>query len=211
MTADGPPLILVREPDSPAAEAFRFLRTALLSAGERQMRSLLVVGAERDRSLDVSTIAGNLAVTFARSGLNTLLVDAGLRRPRLHAIFALDNSHGLTDYLAETNDPTPPAQTTSVERLRVLPTGPRPSGATDLFASPRTAQALDRLAESVDLVLYVATPVLETADTIALGRLTDACLLVVRGGATSRDSAQRAKALLEAGGARLIGVALVGA
>jgi Mrp family chromosome partitioning ATPase len=113
LSTDGPSLALVRDPDSAAAEAYRFLRTALQSAGEGRPRTLVVASAERDKGLDTAAIAANLAVAFARSGVATLLVDAEVRRPTLHEIFALDNSRGLTDCLSQPTD-APCGQATSV-------------------------------------------------------------------------------------------------
>jgi non-specific protein-tyrosine kinase len=205
-----PDIVVARSPGSSASEAYRFLRVAVRSAASaRPLKSILVASAGGESGgAAQATLVANLAAAFAIDGLDVLLVDADLRRPSLHDLFALDSSRGLTSYLEEADDATPPLQASGVERLHVLAAGPRPARPAELLGSPRMARVLARLGEAADLVIFDAAPVLMAADAAVLARQVDGCLLVVWEGKTRRGDGVRAKQLLERAGANLLGVVI---
>ncbi|NCC35557.1 MAG: tyrosine-protein kinase family protein, partial [Chloroflexia bacterium] len=116
-------LITLRDPGSPAAEAFRTLRTNLLfSSLDRPLHTLLVTSTAPDEGK--STTLANLAVTMAQAEQRVLVVDCDLRRPSLHTLFGVPNERGLTTAVLAQDDGPLPIQPTSVPSLYVLTSGP---------------------------------------------------------------------------------------
>ena len=200
-------LVTVSHPRSPAAEAYRTLRTNIQFATlDRPVRTLLVTSASPDEGKSV-TLA-NLAVTFAQAGHDVVLVDADLRRPSVHTLFDLPNERGLTTFLLEDPDGQPPLQSVADPGLRVLTSGPLPHNPSELLGSQRMERAVQRLSELAEVVLFDAPPVIAVADAPVLARKLDGVLLVVGVGKTKRDHAARAKRLLEKANARVLGAVL---
>ncbi|RME32160.1 MAG: polysaccharide biosynthesis tyrosine autokinase [Thermoflexia bacterium] len=203
-----PRLITLTDPRSPAAEAYRTLRTNLTFAGLDQPLEALVVTSpamEEGKSLAVA----NLAVTMAQGERRTILVDADLRRPRLHAIFGVSNDRGLTTMFVEPAAmANPPLVDVGVENLWLLPSGPLPPNPADLLGSRRMDEVLAALRARADILLFDAPPVIEVTDAAVLGRKADGILLVMTTGRTRRDHALRAKEVLERAHVRLVGVVL---
>lgn len=202
-------LVTITDPRSPAAEAYRTLRTNLsFYSLDQPIRTLVVTSPAAGE--DKSTAIANLAVTMAQSGRRTILVDCDLRRPSLHEAFGLPMSPGLTNLVLE-EVAQPPLQTTSIENLWLLSSGPTPPNPADLLGAGRMAQVLATLAERADIVLLDAPPVVAAADAAILGAKTDGVLLVIQAGRTRRDQSERARELLEQAKVRIVGVALTNA
>ena len=204
-----PDLVTLSNPRSAAAEAYRTLRTNIqLSSIDSPIRALLVTSASADEGK--STTLANLAVAFAQAGQRVVLVDSDLRRPSLHTIFGAANERGLTSMLLE-DDAAAPLVATSVEGLRLLPSGPIPPNPSELLGSKRIENAIERLKADADLLLFDAPPALAVSDAAVLSRRVDAVMLIVSAGRTKRDHATRARQVLERAGARLLGVVLTNA
>ncbi len=206
-----PDLITLTDPRSPAAEAYRTLRTNLTFAGlDKPIETLVVTSAAPGEGK--STTLANLAVTMAQGERRTILVDADLRRPSLHEIFEASNSRGLTTMFVEQEAlEDPPLVESGVENLLLLPSGPLPPNPADLLGSHRMEEVIGVLRERADLVLFDAPPVIAVTDAAVLGTKVDGVLLVVRAGHTRREHAQRAKELLERVRVRVIGAVLTNA
>lgn len=202
-------LITLKDPRSPAAEAYRVLRTNILfSALEKPIQTLIVTSPTPDDGK--STTLANLAVTMAQSGHPTILVDADLRRPSQHSIWGIPNDLGLTTMMID--DATlkhPPLHDGGVENmLAILPSGPIPPNPADMLSGKRMNDAIQVLRSKADYVLFDAPPVLAVTDTPLLASRLDGALLVIKAGATRRDHAQRTKEILQRAGVRIVGVAL---
>ncbi|MHB1006799.1 MAG: CpsD/CapB family tyrosine-protein kinase [Chloroflexota bacterium] len=203
-------LVGALDPTSPAAEAYRTLRTGVQFAGiDRPVRTLLVTSAapEDDRAV----VAANLALAFAQGGSKTVLVDCNLRRPRQHALFGVANGQGLTTYLAGEARGEWPLVDTGIANLRLLPAGPSLTNPVDLLGSQRFQEALAQLAAQADMVVLDAPPVLAVADAAVLARRADGVLLVIRAGRTKRDQAAKARAVLAKVNANVLGAVLTNA
>lgn len=201
-------LVTLTDPRSPAAEAYRTLRTNLsFSSLDRPIRTLVVTspGAGEGKS----TAAANLAVTLAQSGRRVILVDCDLRRPSLHDLFDVPMSPGLTSMSLE--EMTAPLQATGVDNLWLLSSGPKPPNPADLLGTNRMDAVLAALAERADIVLLDAPPVTAASDAAILGAKTDGVLLIIEAGKTRRDQSERARELLEQAKVRIVGVALTNA
>ena len=208
--AGQPDVVALTHPRSPAAEAYRTLRTNIQFASiAHSLRRLLLTSAGPDEGK--STAAANLAVTMAQMGARVILADCDLRRPSQHEIFNLDNTAGLTSlFLASpSNDGATgslPLQTTSVANLRLLTSGPLPPNPAELLAMPRMDEILARLAEQADVVLFDSPPIALVTDAAVLSAKADGVLLVVGTGKVKRDLARKAKAQLEAVNANVLGL-----
>jgi succinoglycan biosynthesis transport protein ExoP len=153
-------LIAVQHPRSPIVEAFRLLRANLqFSSVDRPARTLMVTSPGPGEGKSV-TLA-NLAVVMAQSGLRVVAVDADLRRPVLHKIFGLSNTHGLSDAILQSNPPVSEhLQATEVENLWVLASGPLPPNPAELLGSERMGAVIEELKGQVDMVLLDSPPAL---------------------------------------------------
>jgi len=201
-------LVVISDPASPAAEAYRRLRVNLMSAAqEAPLQVLLVAAAGPDP--DKSNTVANLAVTFAKVGRRVILADCDLRHPALHTLLGLANDAGVTTVLDSDDTVELPLQPTEIPNLRVLTSGPAVVVPSDSIASPAMAKLIVRLRQEADVVVLDAPPVVLATDAAELATQVDGVLLTVSAGRTKRDDAQRAVQLLKRVGARLVGTALV--
>jgi capsular exopolysaccharide synthesis family protein len=207
--AERPDLITLTEPRSPAAEAYRTLRTNLTFFGalDRPIETLVVTSAAPNEGK--SEVLANLAVTMAQGERRTILVDADLRRPGLHELFGVSNDRGLmTLILEEEALDQPPLLDVGVTNLSLMPSGPLPPNPADILGSGKMERVIDVLKERADIVLFDAPPVVAVTDAAVLGTKVDGVLLVVSAGRTRRDHAERAKELLERAHVRILGAVL---
>ncbi len=210
MAIDAKSLVTISEPNSPASEAYRALRTNLTFASlDKPLRTLMFTSPGPDEGK--STVLANLAVTIAQTERRVLLVDCDLRRPCLHELFGLANDAGLTNLLT---DPAarenPPFQETEVPGLRLLTSGPLPPRCADLLASRRMEETVRWLAEQADQVLFDSPPINAVADAAILATLVDGVLLVVRERRTRREAVVEARDRLARVNAHLLGAVLNG-
>jgi succinoglycan biosynthesis transport protein ExoP len=201
-------LVALLYPRSPVTETYRTLRANIeFATSDSPISTLLVTSASPGEGKTITS--ANLGVVFAQGGRRVLLVDADLRRPGLHRLFGIPNTHGLTTLLrAEDVDVTRYARATEQANLWVLPTGPLPADPADLVRSHRMEAAITRLAAAYDLVILDSPPVQSVADAAVLSSHADATLLVVGAGAARRRTLQLARESLDRAGARVIGVVL---
>ena len=204
-----PDLVILTEPESAAAEAFRALRANVkFAGGDRPARSILLTDA--GVNADRATIAANLAVALAAAGDATLLIDADLRRPAQHAIFGAPADEGVSTFLRG-RDGDLPIVPTAVPHLGLLPAGPTPPDPAALLAADRFRILLALAREAAEFVIVDAPPVSAVSDALGVAAAVDGVLLIVHAGRTRRAEAQRAKEQLLRVGANLLGVVLTDA
>jgi Mrp family chromosome partitioning ATPase len=193
-------------PGSPVLEACRALRVNL-APGEigAAPPPLLLVGSGPNRRC--ALVAAGLALALAEEGRSALVVDADLRRPSLHHLFALPPGPGFAEALEDgAGDPAPAPV---AERLSVLPAGRATRDAGELLALPTVARVTRGLAERFEaLVYYMASP-WTSADALLLAPHIGAAVLAIRSGVDTADDMKRLKDGLERSGVRLLGFALV--
>ena len=201
-------LVTLTNPRAPVSEAYRTLRTNLeFSSLDKPIKTMVVTSPGPGEGK--STTLANLAVTLAQAEKQVILVDCDLRRPSQHELFGLSNSVGLTTMVVDDKAmKQPPLLDTEVEGLRLLPSGPVPPNPSELVGSHRMAEIIAMLSEQADIVLFDAPPVIAVTDAAVLASRVDGVLLVIKAGATKRDQARKAKALLDKVNAHLVGAVL---
>jgi succinoglycan biosynthesis transport protein ExoP len=205
-----PELILDAGAQTPMAEAYRHLRTSILLARPgRAVKTILVTSSQPGDGK--TTTAVNLAASLAQTGARVLLIDADMRRPRLHAIFDLDNEQGLSTVLAgeqkafEIVSLIGHHQPTGVH---VLTAGPTPPNAAELLGSNETPKLINFLQSVFTHVVIDSPPVASFTDGVLLSSMVDGVVMVVHGGKSSRDLARRSRQVLQDAGGRILGVVL---
>ncbi len=193
-------------------EAFRSLRSAIelgQTAGS-EIRSILVTSAQASEGK--STVAAHLALSFARSGSNVLVVDADMHNPTVHKIFGITKHNGLADQLANVGEAEIVTEQASGERLlSVMPAGSSESPPAELLRSLEAQEFLQKLSFAYDLVIIDAPPLRPVSDTVPLARIADATLLVSMRGQTNAVEVERSMELLAHAQARPFGAVLNGA
>ena len=205
-----PDLVVVAQPSSAAAEAYRSLRaTVKFTELLPPLHTILIADAGTEGQHP--GVTANLAAALALGGDRVTVVDAAIGNPGLHQLFGLANDTGVGEWLAAGDGTAPlPLVETGVPGLRLLPAGHLPGQltASDLLGSERGSWLIERLRESADFVVIDAAPLPGSADALAVAPRVDGVLLLVQSGKTKRQPAQRAKSALERVGARLLGAVL---
>ena len=153
-----------------------------------------------------STTAANLAVVLSQTGANVVLVDADLRKPDLHRMFAIDGSNGLTNNLA--GDPMELTIQRITDQLWVIVGGPVPPNPSELLTGRRMDAFADELSRRFDYVIIDSAPLLAVSDAAALSRHVDGVLLVVQAKRVSLPQLRESLATLDRVGAPLLGIVL---
>jgi len=188
-------------------EAFRGLRTSvLLSAAGQPPRSLLVSSAQPGEGK--TTVSTNLAISLAQLGQRVLLIDGDLRRPSVHRAFQIQGSLGVVSYLTGQQDWRAAVEKTSLPALDVLVSGPVPPNPAELLSSDRMSKLIQDALDEYRFVVIDSPPLLNVSDSRILATQVEGVVLVVKGGDTPRELAQRARAYVSDVGARVIGAAL---
>ena len=183
------------------------LRTNIqFSSVDQPVKSILVTSAGPVEGKSVT--AANLAVIMAQAGLRTILIDADLRRPVEHRLFNLTNEVGLTNALIAQGPLDSYVRPTQVENLRILTTGALPPNPAEALGSGRMRALKAHLESEADMLIFDSPPCFPLTDAAVLARLVDGVVLVVDCADTRRDSALRAKELLEKVGGHILGIVL---
>ena len=192
---------------SPDAEAYRILRTNIeFNRKNPEDNSITVVsgGAGEGKS----TTLVNLAYVCAQGGYTTLMLDADLRRPRLHTFFDINNSVGLTNYLTTELMLEDVILQTPVDNLYFMPSGILPADAAGILNSRRMSELIQDVKQRFDLVLVDSPPILGVSDASVLASEVDLTMIVVQHRKLPRHMLLRVKAAVENVGGSVIGVVL---
>lgn len=192
--------------ESPMATEMRRLYSNIRHLhGKPDMRSFLVTSSHRGEGK--STISSHLALTVARfKGKKSLIVDADLRRPRLHDIFKVPKEPGLFECLEGKLDPLDAVKDTPVENLKVIPAGGRVASPAHLFEGDILSEIFKKIRFYFDIVIVDSAPVIPVSDPMLISSEVDGVLLVLLAGKTPRNVATRARDILIDANANLLGV-----
>jgi len=191
--------------DSPQAEAYRLLRTNILSLNcDTPLKRLLITSAEREEGK--TTLVANLAQAMAQAGRKVVAIDADLRIPALHKVFELPNEVGLSSVLEQQATLEEALQDAGIPGLQVLTSGPLPSNPTELLGTPEMGLLVHQLVQESDMVLLDTPSLLAVADAVVLAPVVDGVTVVVGLGQTRREAFEAALKQLADVKARPVGV-----
>jgi capsular exopolysaccharide synthesis family protein len=179
----------LRHPRSPFAEAIRSSRVSIqLSGADTRSKSFLVTSGLPNEGK--TTIAVNLALSFAAAGEKVMLIDVDFRKPSLQEVFTLSgsvNGHGLSGFLAALTDKVC-AFNRYHQNLNIIPCGPVPPNPVELLASKRFQRLLKNLTARYDRVILDAPPYIGFADILVLSKRVGGIVLVSSIGEASRET-----------------------
>ena len=200
-------LTTLTAPMSVVTEQVKTIRTNLNYAMVgKPLKTLMITSAIQGEGK--STVGSNLAVEYAKKGLQVLLVDADLRRPTIHQTFAISNQRGVSSWssgqLTDVNEAIYPV----LDHLFVMPSGPKPPNPAELLASDRMTEFLTVATRKLDLVIVDAPPILPVTDARILAGQVDGTVLVVRQNFVEKVAVRQAVSALKNARAQLLGTIL---
>lgn len=191
------------------AEAYRTVRTGLYFSSRGKALKVIQVTSPVPGD-GKSTLSCNLAVTMAQSGRKVLLIDADLRRPRVAKIFGIDSEIGVAAVVSGKVEVDDAIQAGPVANLSILPGGKRPTNPAEILSSERFHNMIDMLREKYDVIIIDTPPLLAVSDPGAVAGIVDGVVMTMRLRRNVKPLAARAKTILEAVGANLLGVVING-
>jgi capsular exopolysaccharide synthesis family protein len=184
-SANGTPLVDLRDPKTATTEAYLSLRTRLAFATPHGVPSTIAITSTvsaEGKSTTSYALATQLAQTSSRGAV---LIDADMRSPSIHALLNLNNERGLSNFLSGSDDLAGLLQSTGIGSLAVIPSGPRPPSAPDLLTGGRLPLLLQELLKQFDHVVIDMPPVMGLADTLLVGAQVEGILFVTEAHRTS--------------------------
>ena len=200
-------LVFLTEPDSLAAEKFRFLGVRLRQLQQsRSLKKVLITSTIPEEGK--STVSANLAGVLARRKQSVLLIEGDLRRPTLAQQFGLGRLAGLGEWLQSGRQTVSNVYRLEGPDFWFLPAGNPPENPLELLQSGRLSYLMGQLSNLFDWIIVDSPPLLPLADTTVWSRVTDGTLLVAREGKSEKKQLQRGLEALKK--SDLLGVVLNG-
>src|SRR5215472_977808 len=200
-------LVFFTEPDSLAAEKFRFLAVRLRQIQQsRSLKKVLVTSTIPEEGK--SFVSANLAGVLARRKQKVLLIEGDLRRPTISKLFGLGRLAGLAEWLQGDH-----GKLTNIYRLDgfdfwLMPAGDPPANPLELMQSGSLSHLMEQLSTMFDWIIVDSPPLLPLADTTVWARMTEGTLLVAREGKTEKAMLERGLQTVKK--SELLGVVLNG-
>ena len=187
------------------SEDYRTIRTSILLSNPGAPLKVIAFSSSLPQEGKTAT-AVNMAVAFAQLKKHTLLIDADLRKPRLHRIFNIRNNVGLSSFLTGSVMFEETIRKTSTENIWMIPSGPLPPNPAELLNSAKMVETLDEARDNFDVVLLDTPPVLAVVDPVIVSSLAEGTVFVVKAGKTGRKPFLKAIEELSRANSKIIGV-----
>lgn len=208
-------LISFANSKSTTAECFRTLRTNLIFAQkEEELKNILITSC--GPSEGKSYVSSNLAITFAKVNKKVIVIDADMRKGRLHNIFKLENTMGMSNYLkdlVEGNKVTLKQtaryiKETNIPNLHIMTSGDRPLNPLELISSNKMNEIIKTLDKIYDIVIIDGTPSAIVSDSMAISKYINTILLVAEHKKTKIETLKKVKKQIENVNGKVTGVIL---
>lgn len=202
-----PRLVTSATGNSHLVEAFRRLRSSIgFAAIDAPIRRILVTSAAKGEGKSVISV--NLASVMAMDGKRVILVDADLRRPKVHDVLDLPNNRGLSQVLVGHLSLQEALQETDLENLHVITAGPIPPNPPELLGSRAFEEVMDRLEQLADVVIFDSPPCIPVTDPLLIASRVDGVLLVMHVGQSRKGAVRQAEEMILRARGRILGVVL---
>lgn len=191
----------------PAEEAYRVLRSNIQFCGyDKKIKTLVITSCNPGEGK--TTTSFNLAVSMAKSGIKTLLVDADLRKPMLAKGFEISNSVGLSNYISGQASLEDIINYTSMENFSFVSCGPTPPNPAELLNSKRFKEFMKTTSENYDMVIYDTPPLRNVIDCALVSSQADGTIIVIKANEVDHREVQKVKEQLEKANANILGVVI---
>jgi len=191
--------------DPQAFESIRNIRVnVIFSMPNAKLKSLLLTSTVPKEGK--SFLSAYLAYSFAKNGSKTLVMDADIRKPRVHEMFNIKQEPGLTNILVENLSPDTVITKSKYANLDILPCGQHAPNPVELIASDSMKMLYKKLTEKYDMIIIDAPPCFMIPDALVLSHLASATALVVKSGLVCRDVLSKIKEKLETSDTKIAGV-----
>lgn len=196
----------VLDPKSIMAETYKAIRTSiLLSSAETPPKKLIITSMSPGEGK--STTSSNLASTLAANNYKVVLIDCDLRKSRVHKIFELDNSIGLSSYLAGavTDEREIIQSDQKIANHDIISAGIAPPNPSELLSAKRFEELIKKLEKQYDYVLIDSPPIMNVTDSLIVSKVVDAMIVVCRAGKTRYDMIKNGIKMLRNVNANVLG------
>lgn len=191
------------------SEDYRTVRTSILLSYPEKSPKTIAFTSALPREGKTATVA-NMAVAFSQLGLNVLVVDSDMRKPRLHRIFEINSTRGLTGYLTGKIPLKECVFKTAIDHIWLIPAGPIPPNPSELIDSRPMKDMIETLKKGFDIILLDTPPLLAVVDPVIIGSIVDATVLVLQSGKTTEKALLGAAEELGRGKVKTMGVVFNG-
>ncbi|OGW30068.1 MAG: hypothetical protein A2X59_13160 [Nitrospirae bacterium GWC2_42_7] len=200
--------IILKKPNSPFSESYKSIRSSiLLSAAEHPPKKLLITSMMPEEGKTVTSV--NLASALAQSEYRVLLMDADMRKPRIHKIFKVDNSKGLSSYLAGVSDiKIHDEYEGSIKNLSIISAGPIPPNPSELLGSAKMNELFNILSDRFDIIICDSPPIMTVTDALILSKVVEGTIVVTRVGRTTYEAVSRGLKSMKDINAHVIGIVI---
>ena len=200
--------IVEKFPDSIPSEAFRALRTRIQFSriNTESLKSVLITSSAPQEGK--TTIAVNLAGSFAHSKKKILLIDCDLRKPSVHKLFGRDKNPGLIDYLVGNSKLEEILYKSNIPNLSYITSGTIPPNPAEMLDSQEMRNFLKQLREKYDLIIVDSPPIIAVTDSEILTSMVDGTLLVVSSENTEIEMMERSVELIRRENTQFLGTVL---
>jgi capsular exopolysaccharide synthesis family protein len=200
-------LITFGHPRSMLSEAYRNIRTSILLSFSGKPPKKIAISSPNPAEGKTTTVI-NTAIALSQTGARVLIIEADLRKPKIHRIFEQENGMGLSNFLSGNAELDSVIKKTEIPNLFYILSGPLPPNPSELLGSSIFKGMIDSLGEQFDHIVIDSPPILGFADSVVLSTSVDGIILVVQGGKTPRETLQQAKDVLSQVNTRILGVVI---
>lgn len=197
-------LITKYDPKSPISEVFRLLRTNIQYINKDEKSTAIMLTSTTPAN-GKTFVTANLAITLAQANKRVILVDSDIRKPRLHKVFELENTVGLSDYLRNSSDGLY-IRKTNIENLSIVTAGTMVNNPSELIGQEKFKKTIEALKEKYDYVIIDSSPILMVTDSILVSRVVDATILIAIYNKTRIDDLKSAVRRINYVGGNVAGV-----
>lgn len=200
--------IVARKPDANASEAYRALRTRIKFSrlDKDSLHTILVTSPTSQEGKTTTSI--NLAGSFAQANLRTLLLDADLRKPRIHSAFNQKRYPGFTDYFFGQATFEETIRKSEVNNLDFITSGTIPPNPSEIVSSKQMESFLEKLKNHYDQIIVDSPPIIAVTDSEILSSIVDGTILIVSANNTEIELMEKAVQMLKHDRSSFIGVVL---